>query len=166
MLQIQNSHTNRPPDAKSPPNYRNNSLIPQPIIHTWKTMDIYSGHLLPCYLLSIDHHCNLSLVPIPIPIILKSPSMDSSLRGDAFPSRCHDAMPQSVRWRRQLGGGSLVAAARRRRRQREGGDGSVAAVAAAQLRWAAGWQGGSGGDGGGSAVAAAAAAASAVRRCR
>ena len=48
-------------------------------------MDIYSG-LLPCYLLSIDHHCNLSLVPIPIPIILKSPSMDSSLRGDAFPS--------------------------------------------------------------------------------
>ena len=48
-------------------------------------MDIYSG-LLPCYLLSIDHHCNLSLVPIPIPIILKSPSMDSSLHGDAFPS--------------------------------------------------------------------------------
>jgi hypothetical protein len=39
-------------------------------------MDIYSGHLLQCYLLSIDHHCNLSLVPIPIPIILKSPSMD------------------------------------------------------------------------------------------
>jgi hypothetical protein len=47
-------------------------------------MDIYSGNLLPCYLLSIDYHCNLSLVPIPIPIILKSPSMDSSLRGDAF----------------------------------------------------------------------------------
>jgi hypothetical protein len=45
-------------------------------------MDIYSGHLLPCYLLLIDHHCNLSLVPI----ILKSPSMDSSLHGDAFPS--------------------------------------------------------------------------------
>jgi hypothetical protein len=43
-------------------------------------MDIYSGHLLPCYLLLIDHHCNLSLVPI----ILKSPSMDSSLHGDAF----------------------------------------------------------------------------------
>ena len=43
------------------------------------------GHLLLCYLLSIDHHCNLSLVPIPIPIILKSPSMDSSLRRDAFP---------------------------------------------------------------------------------
>ena len=79
-------YTNRPPDAKSPPNYRNNSPIPQTIIHTWKTMDIYSGHLLPCYLLSIDHHCNLSLVLIPIPIILKSPSMDSSLHSDAFPS--------------------------------------------------------------------------------
>ena len=52
-------------------------------------MDIYSGRLLPCYftiLLSIVHHCNLSLVPIPIPTILKSPSMDSSLHGDAFPS--------------------------------------------------------------------------------
>jgi hypothetical protein len=26
-------------------------------------------------------------------------------------TRCHDAMPQSVRWRRQLGGGSVVAVA-------------------------------------------------------
>ena len=43
-------------------------------------MDIYSGHLLQSYLLSIDHPAsNL------IPIIHKSPSMDSSLHGDAFP---------------------------------------------------------------------------------
>jgi hypothetical protein len=38
-----------------------------------------------CAPLSIDHHSNLSLVPILIPILLNSPSMDSSLCGDAFP---------------------------------------------------------------------------------
>ena len=41
--------------------------------------------LLP-YILSIDHHSSLSLVPISILILLRSPSMDFSLCGEAFPS--------------------------------------------------------------------------------
>jgi hypothetical protein len=36
-------------------------------------------------------------------------------------TQCHDAMPQSVRWRRQLGGGSSLAAAAWWRRQQLGG---------------------------------------------
>jgi hypothetical protein len=50
-------------------------------------------------------------------------------------TRCHDAMPQSVRWWRQLGGDSLAAAAWRRRRRRRRQLGGSVAGNKTEARW-------------------------------
>jgi hypothetical protein len=44
-------------------------------------------------------------------------------------TRCHDAMPQSIRWRQKLGGGSLAAAVAAWRQPGGQRDGSAVAAA-------------------------------------